>query len=138
MQTAERTRKLTSFKVVDFLEAARRLEAEGRDTIHMESGEPCFATAAPILEAARLALDQGKTAYTPSCGIPELRLAIRGYYSRRYGVTVHPDRVIVPTGSSAALGMVLELLAHAGVGIFLADPVYPVQPHSLWLVEAAH
>ena len=125
MQTAKRTRKLTSFKVVDFLEAARRLEAEGRDIIHMEIGEPCFATAAPIVEAARLALDQGKTAYTPSCGIPELRHAISDYYRQRYGVTVDPERVIVTTGSSAALGMIFELLLNPGDGFLLADPGYP-------------
>lgn len=136
MQTAERTRKLTSFKVVDFLEAARRLEAEGRDIIHMEIGEPCFATAAPIVEAARLALDQGKTAYTPSCGIPELRLAISDYYRQRYGVTVDPERVIVTTGSSAALGMIFELLLNPGDGFLLADPGYPCNANFVRRLDA--
>ena len=136
MQTAERTRQLTSFKVVDFLEAAKRLEAAGRDIIHMEIGEPRFATATPIVEAARLALDQGKTGYTPSCGIPELRLAISDYYRQRYGVAVDSERVIVTTGSSAALGMVFELLLNPGDGFLLADPGYPCNANFVRRLDA--
>jgi aspartate/methionine/tyrosine aminotransferase len=136
MRLANRTRNLTSFKVVDFLEAAQALEAEGRDIIHMEIGEPRFATAEPIVAAARQALTDGRTAYTPSCGIPELRRAIAGHYRDYYGVEIDPRRVIVTTGSSAALGMVCELLLNPGDGLLLADPGYPCNPNFVRRLDA--
>jgi len=136
MRLATRTRDLSSFKVVDFLEAAQALEAQGRDEIHMEIGEPRFDTAAPIVAAARRALDEGRTGYTPSCGIPELRRAIADDYRRRHGLDIDPRRVIVTTGSSAALGMVCELLLNPGDGLLLADPGYPCNPNFVRRLEA--
>ncbi|TNF07657.1 MAG: pyridoxal phosphate-dependent aminotransferase [Gammaproteobacteria bacterium] len=133
---ANRTRNLTSFKVVDFLEAAQSLEAQGRDIIHMEIGEPRFVTAAPIVEAARKALTDGRTGYTSSCGIPELRQAIADFYAQQYGLSIDPRRVIVTTGSSAALGMVCELLLNPGDGLLLADPGYPCNANFVRRLDA--
>ncbi|MDP1520314.1 pyridoxal phosphate-dependent aminotransferase [Porticoccus litoralis] len=133
---ANRTRNLTSFKVVDFLEAAQSLEAQGRDIIHMEIGEPRFETAAPILEAARVAMTEGRTGYTPSCGIPELRQAIADFYAEQYEVAIDARRVIVTTGSSAALGMVCELLLNPGDGLLLADPGYPCNANFVRRLDA--
>lgn len=129
MQLARRTTKLRPFLVVDFLEAAKRLEAEGRDIIHMEVGEPTFPTPEPIIAAAHTALDGGNTFYTQSCGIPPLREAIAADYHHRYGVDVNPRQIIVTTGSSAALGMALDLLLNPGDGLLLADPGYPCNPN---------
>ncbi len=136
MRLANRTRNLTSFKVVDFLEAAQALEAEGRDIIHMEIGEPRYPTADPIVMAARQALTDGRTGYTPSCGIPELRQAIADHYQRCHGLDIDPRRVIVTTGSSAALGMVCELLLNPGDGLLLADPGYPCNPNFVRRLDA--
>ncbi|WP_461480752.1 pyridoxal phosphate-dependent aminotransferase [Porticoccus sp.] len=136
MRLANRTRNLTSFKVVDFLEAAQALEAQGRDIVHMEIGEPRYATAEPIVAAARRALADGRTAYTPSCGIPELRQAIAADYQRCHGLEIDPRRVIVTTGSSAALGMVCELLLNPGDGLLLADPGYPCNPNFVRRLDA--
>ncbi|WP_461519257.1 pyridoxal phosphate-dependent aminotransferase [Porticoccus sp.] len=136
MRLANRTRNLTSFKVVDFLEAAQALEAEGRDIIHMEIGEPRYPTADPIVMAARQALTDGRTGYTPSCGIPKLRQAIADHYQRCHGLDIDPRRVIVTTGSSAALGMVCELLLNPGDGLLLADPGYPCNPNFVRRLDA--
>lgn len=136
MRLANRTRNLTSFKVVDFLEAAQALEAEGRDIIHMEIGEPRYPTAEPIVAAAHQALTDGRTAYTASCGIPELRKAIAADYQRCHGLEIDPRRVIVTTGSSAALGMVCELLLNPGDGLLLADPGYPCNPNFVRRLDA--
>lgn len=125
LKTADRIAGMTSFKVVDFLEAAVKLQAEGRDIIRMEAGEPSFATAAPIVEAANRALAEGRTHYTPALGIAELRTAIAEFSDRRYGVNIDPRRVVVTTGSSAALGMICDLLINPGEGILLPDPGYP-------------
>ncbi len=125
VRTADRIAGMTSFKVVDFLEAAVKLQAQGRDIIRMEAGEPSFATAQPIVEAANHALAQGRTHYTPALGIAELREAISVFCEHRYGVDIDPRRVVVTTGSSAALGMICDLLINPGEGFLLPDPGYP-------------
>lgn len=122
---ARRVSTLTSFKVVDFLQAAIKMQADGRDIIRLETGEPGFATPEPIRQAAREALSADHTRYTPSFGIEPLRQAIADFSARRYGIELSPERVIVTTGSSAALGMLCDLLLNPGDAMLLADPGYP-------------
>ena len=136
MRLADRTRNLTPFKVVDYLQAAIELQAQGRDIVLMVIGEPGFDTAAPIVESAKQALSEGKTSYTSPCGIPELRQAISAYYERGYGLTIDPQRIIVTTGSSAALGMVCDLLLNPGDGLLMSDPGYPCNPNFVRRLDA--
>ena len=124
-QYASRIEGMTSFKVVDFLEAAVKMEAQGRDIVRMEAGEPAFPTAPAIIEAASAALRDEKTFYTPSLGIIELREAIAGFYQTRYGLSIPAERVVVTTGSSAALGLICDLIINPGDGLQLTDPGYP-------------
>lgn len=136
MRLADRTRNLTSFKVVDYLQAAMELQAQGRDIVRMAIGEPGFVTAQPIVESAKQALSDGKTSYTPPCGIPELRQAIADYYRRGYGLSIDPQRIIVTTGSSAALGMICDLLLNPGDGLLMSDPGYPCNPNFVRRLDA--
>lgn len=124
-QYASRIEGMTSFKVVDFLEAAVKMEAQGRDIVRMEAGEPAFPTAPAIIEAASAALRDEKTFYTPSLGIIELREAIAAFYETRYGLRIPAQRIVVTTGSSAALGMICDLIINPGDGLQLSDPGYP-------------
>ena len=114
---------------------ARELEAQGRSIIHMEIGEPDFLTPEPILRAGIRALEKGELFYTPTPGLPELRQAIAGYYRSRYAVDVPPSRVIVTTGSSAALMLVCAALVNPGDEVLLADPGYPANRHIVRVVE---
>ncbi|MGE4417752.1 MAG: aminotransferase class I/II-fold pyridoxal phosphate-dependent enzyme, partial [Marinobacterium sp.] len=98
-----RAREIDSFKVMDLLKRAAELDAEGRDVVHMEAGEPDFPTAEPIMQAARRAMDAGHTRYTPAGGIMPLREAIADFYQRRYGVNISPRQVLVTAGASGAL-----------------------------------
>jgi len=95
-----RAREIDSFKVMDLLKRAAELDAEGRDVVHMEAGEPDFPTAEPIMQAARRAMDAGHTRYTPAGGIMPLREAIADFYQRRYGVNISPRQVLVTAGAS--------------------------------------
>ena len=70
---AARLADIAPFHVVELLTRARQLEAEGRDIIHMEVGEPDFPTPEPIAAAAVDAIKAGKTLYTQALGLPELR-----------------------------------------------------------------
>lgn len=122
---ADRLKNMTSFKVVDFLEAAVAMEARGRDIVRMEAGEPSFPTAPAIASAAIKALKDEKTNYTPSFGIMELREAIAEFYASRYDLPINPQRIVVTTGSSAALGLICDLFINPGDGLQLTDPGYP-------------
>lgn len=115
---------------------ARAMEAAGRDIVHLEIGEPDFATPEPIVEAGIRALRDGLTHYTPSLGLPALREAIAGYYAGRHGVEVSPARVAVTPGASGALLLAMAALFDPGDEVLLADPGYPCNRHFARLVEA--
>jgi aspartate/methionine/tyrosine aminotransferase len=136
VRLADRTHNLTSFRAVDFLEATVELQSQGQDIVRMGVGEPGFATAHPIAEAAKTAITEGKTSYTPPCGIPELRQAIANHYRDSYDLVIDPRRIIVTTGSSAALSMVCELLLNPGDGLLMSDPGYPCNPNFVRRLDA--
>ena len=122
---ASRLAHVAPFHVMELLARAKVLEAEGRDIIHMEVGEPDFPTPGPILAAARAHLDTGKVFYTPALGLPELRQAIAGFYFTRYGIRVSASRIVVTAGASGALLLALACLCEPGSEWLLTDPGYP-------------
>lgn len=101
------------------------MEAEGRSIIHLEVGEPDFATARPIVDAGIRALRQLKTHYTAATGLPELRQAIADHYQRKFGLLIDPRRVVVTPGASGALHLALAVLTDPADSILLTDPGYP-------------
>lgn len=128
---AQRLADIAPFHVVELLTRARQLEAEGRDIIHMEVGEPDFPTPEPIANAAVDAIKSGKTLYTQALGLPELRQAIANFYHSRYGVNVPASRIAVTNGASGALNLAFACLADPGSEWLLADPGYPCNRHIL-------
>jgi len=132
---AERTRDIRPFFVMEILARAQALEAQGRDIVHMEVGEPDFPTPEPIVRAAGAALKAGHTRYTPALGLPTLRRAIADYYERRFGVPVAAERVVVTPGSSIALQLVVAALVDPGDEVLMCDPGYPCNRHVVRLVE---
>ena len=136
MNPARRANDIEPFRVMAILARARELEAAGRDIIHMEVGEPDFATPEPIVEAGIAALRAGHTHYTPALGMPALRTAIADYYGLRYDLDVAPARVCVTPGASGALLLAMAALFNPGEEILLADPGYPCNRHFARLVEA--
>lgn len=115
------------------LARARELEAQGRSIVHMEIGEPDFATPEPIVSAGIKALQAGHTHYTPALGLPALRSAIAGYYQTRFGVAVDPARIIVTPGASGALQLIVAALVDPGSQLLLADPGYPCNRNFVYL-----
>ncbi|MEH6672137.1 pyridoxal phosphate-dependent aminotransferase [Halopseudomonas sp.] len=133
---AERTRSIQAFHVMSVLARAKALESQGHDVIHMEIGEPDFASPAPIVRAGRAALANGHTGYTPALGLPALREAIAASYGERYGVDLDPGRVVVTPGGSAALLLIASLLVDPGQAVLMADPSYPCNRNFLGLLGA--
>jgi aspartate/methionine/tyrosine aminotransferase len=135
IKVAERMSRIQPFYVMDLLARTRELETAGRSIIHMEIGEPDFATPQPIIAAAQAALAAGRTQYTPARGLPALREAIAGHYQSAYAMDLSPNRVIVTPGSSGALQLVLSVLINPGDSVLLADPGYPCNRHFVELVD---
>ena len=105
--TNPQVEQMTSFIVMDVLERANELQKQGVDVIHLEVGEPDFDVPACVAEAAKAAYDRHLTHYTHSLGDPELRREIAAFYQREYGVTVDPDCIVVTSGSSPSILLVL-------------------------------
>ena len=126
---ATRMSHIAPFEVMEIQSAARELERQGHDVIHMEIGEPDFPTPAPIVAAAKRAFDAHAMNYTSALGIAPLREAIANFYQTKYGVTIDPARVVVTAGSSAALVLTMGLLVNPGDEILMADPGYPCNRH---------
>ncbi|NLG69966.1 MAG: pyridoxal phosphate-dependent aminotransferase [Firmicutes bacterium] len=121
---SRRSREIPAFLAMDVLDRARALERQGRRIIHLEVGDPDFPTPPPIVEAGRRALAEGHTHYTESMGIRPLREAIARHYHRRYGVDVSPERVLVTSGTSPALAMVMQAILDPGDEALVPDPGY--------------
>jgi aspartate/methionine/tyrosine aminotransferase len=134
-RVARRAAEIEPFHVMELLARARELEAQGRSIIHMEIGEPDFPTPDPIVRAGIRALQRGGSYYTPALGLPQLREVIAGYYRSRYGVDVPASRIIITTGSSAALMLACAALIDPGDEVLLADPGYPANRHFVRVME---
>jgi aspartate/methionine/tyrosine aminotransferase len=124
-----RAQQIPPFIVMDVLERAKAMEREGYDIVHLEVGEPDFDTPSCIVEAAHKAMREGKTHYTHSQGLYELREAICEHYLDRYGVEVHPDRIVVTAGTSPALFLVFASILEPGDEVILSNPHYACYPH---------
>jgi len=132
---AQRLNSITPFHAMALLARARELEARGRAIVHMEIGEPDFATPQPVVEAGIRALQQGKTHYTPAVGLRELREAIADHYLRQFEVQIDPRRILVTPGASGALQLILAMLVDPGSRVLMADPGYPCNRNFVFLFE---
>jgi len=126
--------RIRPFYVMELLARAKELESSGRSIVHMEIGEPDFPTPAPVVAAAKVALDRGYTRYLPATGLPELKCQIAGFYRSRYGLSLDPARIVITPGSSGALQLVLSVLIEPGESVLMADPGYPCNRHFVQLV----
>lgn len=122
--TNHRVEQMTSFIVMDVLERANELQKQGIDIIHLEVGEPDFDAPSCVTEAAKAAYDSNLTHYTHSLGDPELRKEIAAFHLREYGVAVDPDCIVVTSGSSPAILLVLMLLCNPDSEVILSNPGY--------------
>jgi aspartate aminotransferase len=125
---ASRISQLSGEGALAVFARARQLERAGRSIIHLELGEPDFHPSAPVLEAAKRALDAGRDRYCPPAGLPELREAIAEYLLRTRQFSTHADRVLVAPGCKATLFLVLLALVEPGDEVLYPDPGFPLYP----------
>ncbi len=110
----------------DVLHRARQLEAQGRSIIHLEIGEPDFATPEHIQEAAFRAIRDGYTHYTPSAGLMALREAVAEHVAKTHRVPVHPEEVVIVPGGKPTLFNTLVALIERGDEVIYPDPGFPI------------
>jgi aspartate/methionine/tyrosine aminotransferase len=131
----KRAREIPPFIVMDVLEAAQALERRGESVIHLEVGEPDFDTPECIKEACIRALRDGKTHYTHSLGLLELREAVCEHYLARYRVTVSPEQVLITSGTSPAMLILFATLLARGSEVIISDPHYACYPNFIRFFE---
>jgi aspartate aminotransferase len=107
---------------------AKELERQGRSIIHLELGEPDFHPAAPVVDAARVAIADGRDRYVASRGLPALCEAIAEYLGRTRDVKVAADQVLVTPGCKPALVLAMMALIEPGDEVLYPDPGFPIYP----------
>ena len=129
MRLATRTTHITPFQAMEFSKAAALLQAQGKDVIQLNIGEPDFTAAPAVVAAMQAAVGNAQTQYSPALGLPALREAIAQHYQDLYGIAVAPSRIVVTAGASAALLLACAALVEPGDEVLMADPCYPCNRH---------
>jgi aspartate/methionine/tyrosine aminotransferase len=123
--------KISPFIVMDILAKARAMP----DAVHMEVGEPDLPPFEKVNEAYIKAIKDKKFHYTPAKGLTGLREKIAGYYLKKYGVSISPERIIITPGTSGAFMVVFALLTSAKKRLLLSDPSYPCYKNFAYFLE---
>jgi len=132
---SKRLEEITSFIVMDVLEKAHEMERKGISVIHLEVGEPDFDTPKCVNDACCRALAEGRTHYTHSLGMIELREAICEHYHNTYGVNVDPDCVIIGSGTSPLMFSLFAALLDPGDEFIISDPHYACYPNFIKFMD---
>jgi aspartate aminotransferase len=115
---------------------ARELKARGRDIVDLSAGEPDFRTPDFINQAAIAAIEEGRSHYTPTPGVPELRRAIAEDIGRRFGRQPDPGTIVVSNGAKQALWNACFTLFGPGDRVLLPTPYWTSYPALIRLARA--
>ena len=132
---SKKSSTIPPFIVMEVMEKAAEMERRGEHIIHLEVGEPDFDTPQCIKDAAVKAIETGKTHYTHSLGLMELREAVAEYYNHRYGVTICPEQILVTSGTSPAMLLAFFALLEPGDEVILSDPHYACYPNFITMTD---
>ena len=125
---ATRVSELSGEGALAVFARAKELEQQGRSIIHLELGEPDFHPAAPVVDAVRAAVANGRDRYVAPRGIPALRCAIADYLNRTRRLEVSPEEVLVAPGCKMALALAMMALVEPGDEVLCPDPGFPIYP----------
>jgi len=125
---ATRVSQLTGEGALAVFSRAKELEKEGRSIIHLELGEPDFHPAAPVVDAVRAAVANGRDRYVATRGIPQLRSAIAEYLKSTRKLDIAADQVLVAPGCKMALSLAMMALIERGDEVLYPDPSFPIYP----------
>ncbi len=123
---AERMKRLGTETAFEVLARAKAMEAEGREIIHLEIGEPDFDTPRNIIDAATKALNSGYTHYGPSAGLPDARTVFAEFITKDRGVPVEPDNIVITPGAKPILFFSILALVDRGDEVIYPNPGFPI------------
>jgi aspartate/methionine/tyrosine aminotransferase len=126
MKLAERMSRLGTETAFEVLARAQALEARGRDIVHLEIGEPDFASPESAIEAGIKGLRAGLTKYTTSSGLGDLRARIAEIEGERRRLDLSPEQVIVTPGGKPIMFYTILALVQAGDEVLYPDPGFPI------------
>lgn len=128
MKIADRVNIVTPSLTLAISAKAKAMKAEGIDICSFSAGEPDFDTPVHIREAAKLALDQGKTRYGPTAGEPKLREAIAQKFQRDNGLNYQSTNVIVTNGGKHSIFNLVLALVNPGDEVIIPAPYWVSYP----------
>jgi len=128
VEISERTRELGTENAFVVLKEVNELLRQGKDIVNFCIGQPDFDTPEHIKQAAIKAIKEGKTGYTPSPGIPELREAVAKYFSETRGIDVKPEWVTVANGAKPFIAYTILSVTDYGKGdeVLYPNPGFPI------------
>lgn len=135
MKISERLAQIKPSATLAVNAKAQELRAQGREVISLAVGQPDFGTPQHVCDAAQAAMDEGFTRYTPVPGIPELRDAVAGYYTKFYGTNACADHTIVSNGGKQVLYNLLMALVNPGEEVLIPAPYWVSYPAMVQLAE---
>jgi len=133
---AERMNKVSSSPTMKVAGEAAKLKRQGVDVVDFGAGEPDFPTPQPAKDAAKVAIDQNFTKYTPPSGTPDLKQAICALYKADYGVSFSEAETIVTAGGKQALYNIAMTLYNPGDEVITHAPYWPTIPEQIKLADA--
>ena len=128
MNTSAALARIAPSRTAAMSDRATALRAEGRDIVSLSVGEPDFATPAHVAEAAKRAIDEGQTRYTPVAGTMALRQAGALHFERDLGIAAQADRVIVSSGGKQAIFHALMATLDPGDEVLIPAPWWVSYP----------
>ncbi|MFS8651235.1 MAG: pyridoxal phosphate-dependent aminotransferase, partial [Caldibacillus sp.] len=133
MELAKRVTTLTPSATLAITAKAKEMKARGIDVISLGAGEPDFNTPAQIIDASYEAMKKGKTGYTPSSGLPDLKEVIIDKLARDQQLTYRPEEIIVTSGSKQALYLIFQTLIDPGDEVIIPAPYWVSYPEQVKL-----
>src|ERR1700722_7009091 len=125
---ASRIAQLTGEGGLAVFTRAKELEKAGRSIIHLELGEPDFHPAAPVVDAIRAAVAEGRDRYVAPSGVPALREAVAAYLKRTRRLDLAATHVLIAPGCKMALALAMMALIEPGDEVLYPDPGFPIYP----------
>lgn len=123
---AKRMARLRNESAFEVLARAQKMEAEGKEIIHLGIGEPDFKTPQHIIDKATKAMNNGQTGYGPSPGLPEARKAFAEFITKDRGVTVGQENIVITPGAKPILFFTILALAEPGDEVIYPNPGFPI------------
>ncbi|MBF6466262.1 pyridoxal phosphate-dependent aminotransferase [Nocardia beijingensis] len=131
MSRESRRSTIPPFYVMDVWKAAAERARTHGDVLVLAAGQPSTPAPAPVLRATELAIQSELLGYTETFGILAIREAIAEHHRETYGYQVHPDDVVVTTGSSGAFSLIFLAAFDPGDTVVVARPGYPAYRNTL-------